>query len=274
MLHRSGISHLLLDIEGTTCPVSFVADTLFPYAATHLEAFLLEQSQDEVVSALITDVQQAWQQDEEPTARALRAHFSGKGSTGPDTGTAAGTGTGTGTGTGADTSADSSVAALAAYLRLLIEHDRKLTALKELQGLIWEAGYAEGALVAPLFDDVAPALQRWHAQGLALAVYSSGSVGAQQLLYGHCREGDLRHLFRHWFDTRTGPKQEAASYTAIAQAMGVTPAQVLFISDALAECTAAASSGMAVLFSDRPSNPYRDAGPFERISDYRHLQIA
>jgi enolase-phosphatase E1 len=266
MLHRSGISHLLLDIEGTTCPVSFVANTLFPYAATHLEAFLLEHSHDEVVSALITDVQQAWQQDDDPTARALRAGLSGTSSTGPDTAA--------GTGTGANTSADSSVAALAAYLRLLIEHDRKLTALKQLQGLIWEAGYSEGALVAPLFDDVAPALQGWHAQGLVLAVYSSGSVGAQQLLYGHCREGDLRPLFRHWFDTRMGPKQEAASYTAIAQAMEVVPGHVLFISDALAECTAAASSGMAVLFSDRPSNPHRDAGPFEKISDYRHLQIA
>jgi enolase-phosphatase E1 len=96
-------------------------------------------------------------------------------------------------------------------------------------------------------------------------------VPAQQLLYGHCQAGDLRGLFSHWFDTRTGLKQVPGSYTAIAGAMDTLPAQVLFISDSLAEVTAAAEAGMAVLFSDRDGNPGRDAGPFERISDYSQI---
>lgn len=260
MLLRSGISHLLLDIEGTTCPVSFVADTLFPYAATHLEGFLRQHRHNAEVAPLIAATQQAWSDDEAPEARSLRDGFT------PAGGEVVG-------GVEAENSVDG-VRAVSAYLRLLIAHDRKLTALKDLQGLIWKAGYAEGALMAPLFADVAPALQRWQAQGLVLGVYSSGSVAAQQLLYGHSQDGDLCHLFSHWFDTRTGPKQDTGSYSTIAAAMGTEPAQVLFISDALAECSAADRSGMAVLFSDRPGNPQRDPGPFERISDYTHLQIA
>lgn len=235
-----GCSHLLLDIEGTTCPVSFVAGSLFPYATRQLESFLSTRQQDPEVQRLLKAVEQAWRQDDEPEARAL---WRNRGEPIPT----------------------------AAYLQLLIQQDRKLTALKELQGMVWRAGYANGELMAPLFDDVAPALERWHRQGVVLAVYSSGSVEAQQLLYGHSNGGDLRELFSHWFDTRSGAKQEPHSYATIAKAMDVAPEKVLFISDALAECEAAQAIGMAVLFSDREGNPHRQAGSFARISDYSSL---
>ena len=235
-----GCSHLLLDIEGTTCPVSFVAGSLFPYAARRLESFLGSQQQDPEVQRLLGAVEKAWRQDDDPEAQALWRNR------------------------------DEPMPA-AAYLQLLIQKDRKLTALKELQGMVWRAGYANGELVAPLFDDVAPALERWHHQGVVLAVYSSGSVEAQQLLYGHSKGGDLRGLFSYWFDTRSGAKQEPHSYTGIAKVMEVAPERVLFISDSLAECEAAEAVGMAVLFSDRESNPHRQAGGFARISDYSSL---
>ncbi|MEB3320402.1 MAG: acireductone synthase [Cyanobium sp.] len=235
-----GISHLLLDIEGTTCPVDFVAGTLFPYAADRLETFLEEKAGLEPVRSLIRDVHNAWVQDDDDEARTLRCRVEDP-------------------------------AAVAAYLRLLIRQDRKLTALKELQGLIWEDGYACGELTAPLFEDVANALRTWQAAGMVLAVYSSGSVKAQQLLYGHSSGGDLRHLFCYWFDTRTGPKQQSQSYRDIAAAMTVAPESILFISDALAECEAAHNSGMAVLFSDRAGNPHRDPGPFKAIRNYNEL---
>ena len=150
---------------------------------------------------------------------------------------------------------------------------RKLAELKDLQGLLWAEGYASGDLKGPLFRDVAPALRRWHQQGAVLAVYSSGSVAAQQLLYGHSTDGDLRNLFSHWFDTRTGPKQDVGSYRAISEAMGVGSAKVLFISDSLMECEAAHAAKMQVLFSDREGNPGRDNGSFERISTYEDLQL-
>jgi enolase-phosphatase E1 len=254
MPHFSGISHLLLDIEGTTCPVTFVADTLFPYAATHLAGFLQEQGNNPAVQRLVLEAETAWQSDADPEARSLREL------TQADSGATAGT-------------KKILTAQVSAYLQLLIRQDRKLTALKELQGLIWEAGYASGELVAPLYGDVPAALNRWQAAGVQLAVYSSGSVPAQQLLYGHTQSGNLRPLFSHWFDTRTGAKHLAGSYSTISQTMQVHPHQVLFISDALAECEAADKAGMAVLFSERPGNPQRDAPGFEKISDYSELVI-
>ena len=241
MVHVAGISHLLLDIEGTTCPVSYVAEVLFPYAATRLAAYLEAHQHDPELQPLLRDVQQAWGQDNDPDAAALRQRQ-------PPVG-------------------------LAAYLGLLIQQDRKLTALKDLQGMIWAAGYASGELVTPLYADVPAALRRWHQAGVQLAVYSSGSVAAQQLLYGHSQAGDLRGLFGHWFDTRTGAKQDADSYQQIAHALGSPAAAVLFISDSLEECQAAAAAGMAVRFSDRPGNPHRQPGPFERIDNYADLHL-
>ena len=144
-----GISHVLLDIEGTTCPVSFVAGTLFPYAAEHLESFVESNRGEAAVADLLTAAEETWKQDNNQEAQQLLAE------------------------PGAD---------VVVYLQLLIKQDRKLTELKDLQGLLWAEGYASGDLKGPLFNDVAPALRRWHQQGVVLAVYSSGSVDAQQLL--------------------------------------------------------------------------------------------
>jgi enolase-phosphatase E1 len=239
VIDRRGYRQLLLDIEGTTCPVSFVAETLFPYASRHLGAYLQAHRDQATVRQLLSDVEEAWERDADPEARQLRQQQ----------------------------------AEALDYLQLLIRQDRKLTALKELQGLVWRDGYDRGDLRAPLYADVPAALQRWHARGVALAVYSSGSVGAQQLLYGHSDAGNLQPLFQHWFDTRIGAKQEPASYERITQELHCSSAAVLFVSDALAECEAAAAAGMAVLFSDRDGNPQRDPGRFERISSFDQLLL-
>lgn len=241
------ITHLLLDIEGTTCPVSFVAEVLFPYARQRLATYLDDHNGNADVAALVEAVRNRWLADPDPDAGALLQ---------------------------ASHPRQDNPASVVPYLQWLIDHDIKDTALKDLQGRIWKAGYASGAIVAPLFDDVPSALQEWHRQGLVLAVYSSGSIAAQHLLYGHTQAGDLRSLFSHWFDTRTGAKQETNSYAAICMAMGCRPEEVLFISDALAELDAAASAGLSVLFSDRVGNPARDSGPFEKISDYGTLRIS
>ncbi len=237
---RDGVSHVLLDIEGTACPVSFVAGTLFPYAAQQLAGFLQARREEAAVQDLLAEVEAAWAEDPDPAAQGLRATSSGD---------------------------------LLSYLQWLIRHDRKLTPLKELQGLIWEQGYQSGALQGPLYEDVPAALRHWHDAGLVLAVYSSGSVAAQQLIYGYSNAGDLRPLFSAWFDTRIGPKQQPESYRRIAEELRVAPSRMLFISDALAECEAAASSGMQVVFSDREGNPRRDPGPFERISSFNALKL-
>lgn len=139
-----------------------------------------------------------------------------------------------------------------------IDQDRKHTALKALQGLVWEAGYRDGDFTAPLYPDVAPALRAWHAAGHRLAVYSSGSVAAQKLLFSHTDAGDLTPLFSAFFDTETGGKREAASYRSIAQQLGATPGGILFLSDVVAELDAARDAGLRTVLLDRRED-YPDA---------------
>ena len=136
-------------------------------------------------------------------------------------------------------------------LKRWIDEDRKEPALKTLQGMIWAEGYRSGELVGHVYADAAEALRRWHSAGLVLAVFSSGSVAAQKLIFGHSSAGDLTPLFSGWFDLSTGPKREAASYTKIAAALGFSPAEILFLSDVAAETEAATAAGLATRLIDR-----------------------
>jgi enolase-phosphatase E1 len=133
--------------------------------------------------------------------------------------------------------------AVIAALWLWIDADRKHTALKALQGLVWEQAFTSGEFRAHVYPDALAALQRWHAEGLPLYVYSSGSIQAQKLYFGHTAAGDLRPCFRGHFDTTTGPKRDAESYRKIATAIGMAPAEILFLSDIGAELDAARVAG-------------------------------
>ncbi len=132
-----------------------------------------------------------------------------------------------------------------------IDQDRKHTVLKALQGMIWEDGYRDGDFTAHIYPDVAPALQAWHAAGHALAVYSSGSVPAQKLFFGHSDAGDLLPLFDHFFDTEVGHKRDADSYRLIADRLGRSPGHIVFLSDVIAELDAARKAGMRTVLLDR-----------------------
>ncbi|MFO7338924.1 MAG: acireductone synthase [Lysobacteraceae bacterium] len=135
-----------------------------------------------------------------------------------------------------------------------IDQDRKHTALKALQGMIWEAGYRNGDFTAPVYPDAEQTLRRWHALELPLYVYSSGSVPAQKLFFGHTDAGDLTGLFSGWFDTRTGGKRESDSYLRIAEAIGQPPKAILFLSDVVEELDAARAAGLHTVLVDRPQD--------------------
>ena len=132
-----------------------------------------------------------------------------------------------------------------------IDEDRKATPLKTLQGLIWAEGYADGTLKGHVYPDAVDALRRWHAQGLALYVYSSGSIAAQKLIFGYSNAGDLTPLFSGYFATSSGPKRDAQSYRHIAGEIGLPAAEILFLSDNAQEIAAARAAGMQVLHIDR-----------------------
>ncbi len=132
-----------------------------------------------------------------------------------------------------------------------IDEDRKATPLKALQGMIWADGYASGAFRGHVYPDAVAGLRRWHAAGVRLYVFSSGSVTAQKQLFGFSDAGDLTAMFSGYFDTTTGPKREAASYAKIAAAIGEAAADVLFLSDTPEEVAAARTAGMAARLIDR-----------------------
>lgn len=125
-----------------------------------------------------------------------------------------------------------------------IDEDRKITPLKSLQGLIWGEGYRSNALKGHVYEDAATGLKRWAEQGIALYVYSSGSVAAQKLIFGHSPFGDLTPLFSGYFDTVTGAKKEPDSYRRIAETIGAPPLSILFLSDSGDEIAAANNSGL------------------------------
>ena len=135
-----------------------------------------------------------------------------------------------------------------------IDSDRKHTALKALQGMIWETGYRNGDYKAHFYPEVAAVLKGWHAEGMPLYVYSSGSVPAQKLFFGFSDGGDLGTLVSGWFDTQTGPKREAASYQAITAAIGLPAGQILFLSDVVEELDAARQAGLQTCLLDRAND--------------------
>lgn len=150
-----------------------------------------------------------------------------------------------------------------------IDQDKKVTALKTLQGLIWVEGYKSGDFTGHLYQDAYDYLKKWHAQGIELSIFSSGSVKAQQLLFGYSDFGDLTPLFSHYFDTTTGHKREKAAYVAIADSLKHAPENILFLSDIVEELDAAQSAGMNTCLLAReqmPDNPTHDVvSTFEAI---------
>lgn len=155
-----------------------------------------------------------------------------------------------------------------ARLHAWMDEDAKIAPLKTLQGLIWKQGYQSGELRAEMFPDVAPALRRWHAAGVRLAVYSSGSAEAQRLIFGHAQAGDLSGLFEAFFDTAIGAKREAASYAAIAAALHLPPADILFLSDVGAELDAAGAAGLRTIQLARPEDGTVAVSDHEVAADF------
>ncbi len=164
------------------------------------------------------------------------------------------------------------VPALVAVLQRWIDEDRKATPLKALQGMVWEAGYRDGAYVAHLYEDAAPALQRWRRAGRRLYVYSSGSVQAQKLFFGHSAAGDLTPLFSGYFDTTSGGKRERASYERIAKDIGVEPQAIVFFSDIEQEVDAARAAGMDTVWVRR-DGAYSESSPHRQVESFDDIAI-
>lgn len=208
----SDIQCIVTDIEGTTTEVSFVYNVLFPYFRDHLMEWE-NQDSDELLEVLAS------------TQRLVTE----------ETG-----------------SQNLDRKALFEWLKVWSLEDRKVTPLKALQGIIWKKGFETGVLKGHVYPDVAPALARWHSEGKTLAIFSSGSVTAQKLLFGHSIAGDLTPYFSSYFDTHTGMKRDQRTYHRIAETMGFLPEKILFLSDVVEELSAAKEAGMQTIQVVRP----------------------
>jgi enolase-phosphatase E1 len=169
-------------------------------------------------------------------------------------------------------------AMIAEVLQGWIDEDRKHTALKALQGMIWEDGYRSGAFTAHIYPDVPQVLRRWRDAGHKLAVYSSGSAAAQKLFFGHSAAGDLAPLFSAYFDTEVGHKRDAGSYRRIAKSLGISPEDAVFLSDVVEELDAARAAGMRTVLIDRREDyPTPRAGDachgHRRVEDFYAIEI-
>ena len=155
-----------------------------------------------------------------------------------------------------------------------IDEDRKVTPLKELQGLIWEEGYKSGELKGHIYEDAYRRLKEWHERGIPIYVYSSGSVKAQKLLFGHTQHGDLNYLFSGYFDTKIGNKKESESYRKIAEEIGIKPGEVLFLSDSPEEIEASAEAGMKVIrFAREGENEFIEDFPYPQVRSFEEVTL-
>jgi enolase-phosphatase E1 len=159
-----------------------------------------------------------------------------------------------------------------AAVHRLMDADAKVTGLKQLQGLIWEQGFRSGDLRSTLFDDVVPALDHWRELGYSFRIYSSGSIHAQRLFFAHTTAGDLTSRFSGYYDTTTGSKKEATSYTAIATNCGLPASEILFISDLVDELDAAQAAGMNTALAMRPGNKPQLESGHPSITSFSEIQ--
>lgn len=230
----AGTAVVLLDIEGTTTPLSFVHDVLFPYARTHVAAWVASRPPDD------------------PELREIAAAIHDEAAA-----EAAATGSASLVGGAAvpDFSEPAGRERLLQRVATLMDQDRKSPGLKRLQGLVWLQGYRDGSLVGQVYPDVKPALARWTAAGRQVGIYSSGSVLAQKLLFASSNAGDLTPFLRWHFDTAVGAKVEMESYRRIVKEIGASPSKVLFISDVSRELDAARAAGLMTRLCARGDRP-------------------
>ena len=240
-LRDQNVHAVVLDIEGTTTPMAFVHEVLFPYARTHLAGFLRDPAHADLFDELAPRFENE-----------RRAESSDAGAP--------------------DWNDEDRLNSVTVYAGWLMDLDRKSPALKALQGKIWEGGYRSGQIRGAVYADVPVAMKRWHEAGLLVAIYSSGSVLAQRLIFSMTDEGDLTPYISHFFDTAVGPKKSADSYRAIASALAREPAHILFVSDVAEELDAAREAGFRVVLAVRPDHfPPNPAG-YDTAETFDSLQ--
>lgn len=223
------VTVILLDIEGTTTPIAFVKDVLFPYIKENVKEYLQAHWEEQECQEDVSLLRKQAEED---------AHLDGA--------------VPIPVASGGDL--QQTIQAVVDNVYWQMSHDRKTTALKQLQGHMWKAAFMTGRMKAEFFADVVPAVRRWREAGMKVYIYSSGSVEAQKLLFGHSTEGDILELIDGHFDTKIGHKVESESYRKIADSIGCSTNNILFLTDVTGEASAAEEADVHVAVVVRPGN--------------------
>ncbi|KAJ1403441.1 putative bifunctional methylthioribulose-1-phosphate dehydratase/enolase-phosphatase E1 [Sesbania bispinosa] len=253
---------VVLDIEGTTTPISFVSEILFPYARDNVGRHLLATYDTPETKEDIKLLRAQVESD-------LDQGIAGAVPIPPD-----------------DAGKEEVIAALVANVDAMIKADRKITALKELQGHIWQTGYENNELEGIVFDDVPEALEKWHALGIKVPmvgpwVYAglpsyrldSGYYPTEEeFLCNTCLPLPATHHILISFILPWN-KRETRSYVEISQSLGVDkPSDILFLTDVVQEATAAKAAGLEVIISIRPGNgPLPENHGFKTIKSFSEI---
>uniref|UniRef100_A0A673CC80 Enolase-phosphatase E1 n=1 Tax=Sphaeramia orbicularis TaxID=375764 RepID=A0A673CC80_9TELE len=251
-------SALLLDIEGTTTPITFVKDILFPYIKEHLEDYLSTHwEEDECkqdVHLLKKQIEEDMRQNRACPVHALDQTV--------------------------HTDEEKAIREVVDNVLWQMAADRKSTALKQFQGHMWRTAYASGRIKGQVYQDVIPSIRRWRAQGLKVYIYSSGSVEAQKLLFGYSVEGDvldLIYLFIYFFNIylKKWPV-ESKSYENIAERIGCRAEEITFLTDVTREAKAAEDAGVNVVVVVRPGNlelTDEERAHYNLITSFNQLEV-
>lgn len=221
----------LFDIEGTTTDIHFVHNVLFPYSKERINDFLLENLYDPQVSKAIEEARELVKKEEHIQLTNYE---------------------------------------VVNRLEQWIGQDRKVGPLKEIQGLIWEKGYKSGDFKGHVYEDVKPFFEKLTSEGKKIGIYSSGSVHAQKLIFGHSEAGDLNPFISYYFDTKVGGKREESSYRKIAEEVKLPPGEIIFFSDIPQELDAARAAGMQVMHLVRQGTEPSD---FPGVKNFSEVQV-
>lgn len=228
----------LIDIEGTTAPISFVHEVLFPFARNQMASFIESY---EIDLHEFTEIKHEFERDIAKADPEFLKNF--------------------------PKMVSFSKKEMATYLCYLIDVDRKFGPLKSIQGKIWKEGYEQGLLKSVLFSDLPEFLKKAKDNGILSYVYSSGSVQAQHLIYKYSNFGDLTSFFADYFDTSMGGKKEVQSYLNIAHHLNFEPAEFIFFTDIVEEAIAAKGAGMEAIILDRPGNNEQPPHDFKILKE-------
>ncbi|XP_031558435.1 enolase-phosphatase E1-like [Actinia tenebrosa] len=260
---RRSFRVVLLDIEGTTTPITFVKDTLFPYVRKNVQNYLKKNWITTECQQDIKALQEQAEKDKDLDGMVPILKYD-KDDENID-----------------ETTKEKVIRSIVDNVLWQMDSDRKITALKQLQGHIWKKAYEDGEIKGEVYDDVVPALEEWTSSRIKVYIYSSGSVEAQKLLFKYSDKGDLLKYFSGHFDTKIGLKVECESYKKIVECVGEKPGEILFITDVVKEACAATEAGMQTVLSVRPGNTpltdddkstYKTIKSFSNLTEEQDLQ--